>query len=62
MDAWEPFTSLHLAGQPVVVSDTQADPRLPSAVRETYAEIAVGADLAVPVLIDERIRCTLAVN
>jgi PAS domain S-box-containing protein len=62
LDAWEPFTSLHLAGQPVVVSDTQAEPRLLPAVKEGYAAIAVGADLAVPVLIDGRLRSTLAVN
>jgi len=62
LDAWEPFTSLHLAGQPVVVNHTQADERLPPAVKGGYAEIAVGADLAVPVVIDGRLRCTLAVN
>ncbi|WP_426954154.1 PAS domain S-box protein [Muricoccus radiodurans] len=62
LDAWEPFTSLHLSGRPVVVSDTRTDPRIPPAMREGYARIAVGADLAVPVLVNGTLRCTLAVN
>ncbi|WP_216329232.1 GAF domain-containing protein [Deinococcus aestuarii] len=62
VDAWEPFTSLHLAGLPVVVNDTQADERIPPEVKESYVQIAVGADLAVPVVVGGKLRCTLAAN
>jgi PAS domain S-box-containing protein len=62
LDAWEPFTSFHLDGRPVVVDDTQTDARVPPAMKEAYARLAVGADLAVPVLVHGRLRCTLAVN
>ncbi|WP_209381901.1 PAS domain-containing protein [Pararoseomonas baculiformis] len=62
LDAWEPFTSFHLAGRPVVVDNTQADERIPPAMKEGYARLAVGADLATPVLVNGRLRCTLAVN
>jgi PAS domain S-box-containing protein len=60
--AWEPLASSHRAGRPVVVDATQADARIPPEVREGYARLAVGADLAVPVLADGQLRCTLAVN
>ncbi|GHF54582.1 PAS domain S-box-containing protein [Deinococcus metalli] len=60
--AWEPFTSLHLAGRPVVVDDAQADERIPAEVKASYAQIAVGADLAVPVVTGGTLRCTLAAN
>jgi PAS domain S-box-containing protein len=62
LDDWEPFTSLQLAGRPSVVDDTQADARVPPAMREGFARIAVGADLAAPVIADGRLRCVLAVN
>ncbi|WP_420128858.1 PAS domain-containing protein [Longimicrobium sp.] len=62
VDAWEPFTSLHVAGRPVVVNDTQADERIPPPMKEGYVQIEVGADLAVPVVAGGRLRCTLAAN
>lgn len=60
--AWEPLSSLHRTGQPVVVDDTQRDQRIPHELKEGYAKLAVGADLAVPVLRGERLRCVLDVN
>ncbi|WP_207102636.1 PAS domain S-box protein [Paracoccus shandongensis] len=51
VDAWEPLSSLHRAGLPVVVGDTQADPRLPPEVKAGYVQLSIGADLAVPVLL-----------
>jgi signal transduction histidine kinase len=62
MNDWDRGTSLQLAGRPVVVDDTQADPRLQPSEKEGYAQLAVGADLAVPVTINGQLRCTLAVN
>lgn len=59
---WEPLASLQRAGLPVVVDDTQEDIRLPPEVKAGYVQIAVGADLSVPVTIDEKLRCALAVN
>lgn len=62
LDAWEPLTSLHLAGKPVVVDDTQADPRVPAHVKAGYAQLEVGSDVAAPVVAEGRLRCSLAVN
>ncbi|MFN8590435.1 MAG: PAS domain S-box protein [Thermomicrobiales bacterium] len=62
VDAWEPFTSYHLSGSSVVVDDTQADERVPPEMRAAYAQIAVGADLATPIVVNGQLRCILAVN
>ena len=61
-DAWEPFTSQLLEGRPVVVDDTQSDPHVPPQLRAGYAQRAVGADVAVPVLVNGRFVSLLAVN
>ncbi|HEY8977802.1 MAG TPA: ATP-binding protein, partial [Burkholderiaceae bacterium] len=62
LDAWEPFTTSLLEGKPVVVDDTQSDPRVPSLIREGYARLGVGADVAMPVLVNGRFVSLLAVN
>jgi PAS domain S-box-containing protein len=62
MGAWEPLATLHRDGLPIVVNDTQTDVRLPPEVKAGYAQIAVGADLAVPVVLGGTLRCTLVVN
>lgn len=62
IDAWEPFSSDHLAGRPVVVDDTQADERISPEIKAAYAHIAVGADLVTSIVINKRLRCILAVN
>lgn len=62
VDGWEPFSSMHRAGQPVVVDDTQADPRIPAELKAGYARIDVGADLAVSVVAGGRVRCTFVAN
>jgi len=61
-DAWEPFTSFHLARRPVVVDDTQTDPRVSAAMKQLYARMGVGADLATSVAVNGQLRGTLAVN
>jgi signal transduction histidine kinase/CheY-like chemotaxis protein len=61
-DAWGPFTASHLDGQSVVVDDAQADPRITTRGKKGYAQTEVGAELTMPVVVDGRLRCTLAVN
>lgn len=61
-DAWEPFTTYLLQDRPVVVDDTHADPRLTDLIREGYAHLQVGADIAIPVTVGGQLRSLLAVN
>ncbi len=62
LDEWNPGTSLQLQGRPHVVDDTQKDSRLAPAVKEGYARIAVGADLAMPVMANGQLASVLVVN
>lgn len=62
LDAWEPGTSWLLRGQRFVVDDVQQDPRLPAEVKEACARLQLGASLALPVLVDDKLRSLLAVD
>lgn len=62
LDAWEPFSSYHLEGRPVVVADTTSDPRVTLDLLRGYEALGIQADLAVPVLAGDKLRSVLAVN
>ncbi len=62
LDTWEPFSSYHLEGRPVVVDDTATDPRVTPAMLQGYEALGIQADLAVPVLARDKLRSVLAVN
>lgn len=62
LDGWEPFSSYHLAGRPVVVSNTTSDPRGTPDLLKGYEALGIRADLAVPVLVGDKLRSVLAVN
>lgn len=62
LDAWEPGTSWLLRGQQYVVDGVQQDPRLPAAVIEACARLQLRASLALPVLVDGKLRSLLAVD
>jgi signal transduction histidine kinase/PAS domain-containing protein len=58
----EPFASAYERGQSVVVSDTQADPRLSATIRQSLAEDGIGAAVFVPVMAEGRLRGLLRVT
>jgi signal transduction histidine kinase/chemotaxis response regulator CheB len=62
MDTWDTLTPTLLDGVPVVVNDAQADPRLPTPVKEACAEQEMAAIIAVPVLVERGLRCVLAID
>lgn len=62
LDGWEPFSSYHLGGRPVVVNDTAADPRIAPEVRLGYDALGIKADLAVSAWSAGKLRSVLAVN
>jgi CheY-like chemotaxis protein len=61
-DAWEPGTSLLLEGKPYVMDDIQGDPGLPDSVKELCAALGMAANLALPVQVDGRTPCVLAID
>ena len=62
LNAWEPFSSYHLQGRPVIVSDVMTDERVPAEMRQGYKSLGIAADLAVSVRSGGTLRCVLAVN
>jgi PAS domain S-box-containing protein len=62
LDAWEPFTSRHVAGLTTVADDARADGQIPEAVRKRLAELGVGSRVGVPVVVDGMLRAALTVN
>jgi PAS domain S-box-containing protein len=62
LDEWDPGTSQLLEGNPYVKDDIQADPGLPVSVKEQCAGLGMAANLALPVQVDGRTRCVLAVD
>lgn len=61
MNDWEPFTSAFLAGQSVTINDVCHEPRLSDSARKGWAELRVGAELAVPIMAEGRLRTAFAV-
>jgi GAF domain-containing protein len=62
MDAWEGLTSTLLEGRSAIVQNVQADPRLPTAVKQECARREMAAVLAAPVLVGGGLRCVLAID
>ena len=62
LDAWEPFTSGHLAGRTTIADDVTAAAQIPDAVRHRLGELDVGARVVVPVVVDGTLCAALAVN
>lgn len=62
LDAWQAGTSWLLRGQQYVVDDIQQDPRLNDAVKEACASLRMGACLALPVMVEGKLRSFLAVD
>lgn len=62
LDAWEPGTSWLLRGQECIVDDIQQDPRLSEVVKEACARLQLAASLALPVVVDGKLRSLLAVD
>lgn len=61
MDAWEPFADAHQR-RSHVVHDARSDSRLTDAMRAGYAQLQIGADLASPVVVHDKLMSVLAVN
>src|SRR5262249_25649379 len=62
LDAWEPSTSILIAGRSMTIEDREADPRLPARVKEGMTRLDMAARIAAPVMVDGELRAVLSVS
>ncbi|MFN8473688.1 MAG: chemotaxis protein CheB [Anaerolineae bacterium] len=60
--AFEPFATEYQAGRPVIVQDSNIDPRIPDAVKERLRGMRSSSSIGMPIMRSGRFRALLSVN